>query len=38
LNNDNQIRKLAEAQLNGLKKNDPNNYAILMIYLMHPQY
>lgn len=38
MNNDNQIRKLAEAQLNGLKKSDPNNYAILMIYLMHPQY
>lgn len=38
LNNDNEIRKQAETQLNGLKRSDPNKYAMVMVYVMHPQY
>jgi len=36
LNNDNELRKQAEAKLNGLKKTDPNQYAMVMVYIMHP--
>ena len=38
LNNDNTMRKQAEDQLNGLKRNDPNKYCQVMVYLMHPQF
>jgi len=30
------MRKNAEGSLNELKRNDPNKYAILMIYILHP--
>lgn len=38
LANDNELRKNAENSLNEVKKNDPNRYAQLMVYVMHPQY
>lgn len=37
LQNDNVQRKNAENQLNTLKKNDPANYAQVMINVLHPQ-
>lgn len=38
LQNDNTERKAAEAQLNALKKSDPNKYALVMVYCLHPQF
>jgi len=38
MQNDNVERKAAEAQLNNLKKQDPNKYALVMVYCLHPQF